>query len=100
VRATGDEACDDDRGAATGSGDVGDGGGGDDDGDGDEGETRGGDDGDDGGEASGGSVATTGEGEASGGGVAASMRGKRRRAKGTKTHSRRSADLRARGDPV
>ena len=53
VRATCDEACDNDRGAATGSGDVGDDGGGDDDGDGDEGETRGGDGGDGGDETSG-----------------------------------------------
>jgi hypothetical protein len=66
VRATCDEASDDDRDAATGGGDPGDGGDGDDDGDGGEGETRGGDDGDGGdggGEASGGSVATTGGGD-------------------------------------
>jgi hypothetical protein len=71
VRATCDEASDDDRDAATGGGDTGDGGDGDDDGDGGEGETRGGDDGDGGdggGEASGGSVATTGGGDNGGGG--------------------------------
>ena len=81
--------------AATSGGDAGDDGGGD-DGDDGGGETRGGD-GDDGGEASGGSGATTGGGDASGGSMAAPLRGKRRRAKGTKTHSRRDADLRARG---
>ena len=70
MRATGDEAGDDDGDAAAGSGDVGDDSGGDDDGDGGEGETRGDDDGDGGGETSGGSVATTGGGEASSGGVA------------------------------
>ena len=71
VRATCDEAGDDDREAATSGGDAGDDGGGDGDGDGGGGETRGGDGGGDGGEASGGSVATTGEGEASGGGSGA-----------------------------
>jgi hypothetical protein len=68
VRATCDEAGDDDRDAATGGGDAGDDGDGDDDGGGDEGETRGGDGGDGGGEASGGSVATTGGGDAGDGG--------------------------------
>jgi hypothetical protein len=41
VRATGDEAGDDDGDAAAGSGDVGDDSGGDDDGDGGEGQTAG-----------------------------------------------------------
>ena len=116
VRATGDEACDNDRGAATGSGDVGDDGGGDNDGDGDEGETRGGDDGDGGGEASGGSVATTGEGEASGGGGDDDGEGdgdgdggaagpppphkKQRRAKGRKTNGARVTARRAAGHHV
>ena len=71
VRATCDEASDNDRDAATSGGDAGDDGDGDGDGDGGGGETKGGDGGDDGGEASGGGVATTGEGEASGGGSGA-----------------------------
>jgi len=112
VRATGDEAGDDDGDAATGGGGAGDDGGGDDDGDGDEGETRGDDDGDGGGEASGGSVATTGEGEASGGSVATTGGGddggaeppkkkkKGKTAGGRKVRLGRIAYLRGRGAKV
>ena len=84
ARAAGDEARADGRDAETNDGDAGEEGGGGDDGYDDGGEAKGDDGGDDdddgeargsdaameGGEASGGSVATTGEGEASGGSVA------------------------------